>query len=250
MAVICNHNGDDGDTSLDRKMKGSLLEGQQYGILGVTPCALGEHPDTLLLRANLVCGAAHGLPGILAILAVDEDAPAQAHEPAEEGHLLERALGGDAAVLGEHGAEHEDIELGLVVPDEDGRARGAEDVRRVVNLEVDARGEAHEVVEGAAGGPLGDALVTEEGEDDGGEDAEDGGEEEADVRGEGPGDEGGLGDGEGEGVHGCGEQGVAYEEVGDVAVGEHCERGWGGALERRLARWKKEVVEVGDELRE
>ena len=224
MAVVGNDNGDNGHAGLDSKVKSSLLEGQQHGILSVAPRALGEHVHALPLGADLIRGAAHGLPGVLAVLAVDEDAPAQGHEPAQKGDLLERPLGRDAAVLGEHGAQHEDVELGLVVADEDGRARGAQDVLGVLDVEDDARGPAHGEVESSRGGPLGDLLVAEEREDDGGEDAVESAYNETHVGGEDAGGEGSLGDDEGDGVHGCGQEGVPYEYVEDIAIREHCGR--------------------------
>lgn len=141
--------------------------------------------------------------------------------------MLEVRLGGDAAPPGEHGAQHQHVQLGLVVADEDGGADGAEHVGRVVDAEGYAGGEAHHVVERAGGGPLCDALLAEEGEDDGGEDAEEGADEEGDVGGEGAGDEAGFGDGEGECVEEGGEGGVAGEEF-DEDVGD----GHGGGLLR------------------
>lgn len=228
MAVVCDNAGDYGDTGLDGQVEGALLEGEQHGLLGVAAGALGEHVDALALGLDLVGGALHGLAGVLCVLAVDEDGAAQGHEPAEEGRLLERGLCRDAAVLGEHGAQHEDVELGLVVPDEDGRARGAEDVARVLDDELDARGQEHGVLEAPAGGPLGDALPADEGEEDGDEDAVEGGQDERDVRGQAAGDEAGLGDHHGEGVEEDGEGSVAREEGRKEARGGHGGCGGGG----------------------
>lgn len=130
--------------------------------------------------------------------------------------MLEVRLRGDAAVLGEHGAEHEDVELRLVVSDEDGGAGGAEDVAGVVNLEDDARGQVHEVLEGTGGDPLRDLLVAGEGEGGRGGGAEEGAGDEGDVGGEDAGDEAGAGHGEREGVEEDGEGEVAHEELDEV----------------------------------
>ena len=46
-----------------------------------------------------------------------EHGAAERYEPAEKGHKAEGALGGHAGVRGEDGAEEEDVEFGLVVPD-------------------------------------------------------------------------------------------------------------------------------------
>lgn len=64
------------------------------------------------------------------------------------------------------------------------------------DLKAYARGKRHSVFEGAGGGPLGDAVVTEGAEEEGGEDAVGGAEEEGAVGGEEAGVEGGFGDGE------------------------------------------------------
>lgn len=225
VAVVCDDDGHNGHAGLHGEVEGALLEGQQHGVLGVAARALGEHVDALLPGLDLLGGAGHGLPGVLGVLAVDEDGAAEAHEPAEEGDVLEVRLGGDAAPLGEHGAEHEDVKLGLVVADEDGGPGGGEDLVRVLDLEDDARGQAHDVVEGASGCPLRDALLADEGEEDGGEDAEDGADEERDVGGEGAGHEAGLGNGEGRHVEEEGDGDVAHEEVDEVAdQGRHVGR--------------------------
>ncbi len=216
VAVVGGDDGHDGDLGLDGEVEGALLEGQQGGLLGVAAGALGEHVDALALGADLVGGAAHGLAGVLAVGAVEEDAAAEGHEPAEEGRLLERGLGGDAAVLGEHAAEHQHVELGLVVADEDGWADGVEVVVGVLNVEGDARGQAHGVLEAAGRGPLRELVEAEEAEDDGGDDAEERAEEQAQVRGQRAGHEGRLGDHGGQHEEEEGEGGVAGEEVPDV----------------------------------
>ena len=66
-----------------------------------------------------------------------------------------------------------------------------------------ARSPSHGVVEGSRDGPLADAVLAGEAEEEGGEDAVGGAEDEAAVGGEQAGVEGGFGDGEvGEGEEG------------------------------------------------
>lgn len=136
--------------------------------------------------------------------------------------MLEARLCGDAAVLGEHAAEHEDVELRLVVTDEDGRTGGAEDVLGIVDIEGDAGGGLHRVLEEAGGDPLGDLLAAEQGEDDGCDGAEDGAKNTECVGGEAAGEEAGAGNGYGHDVEAESQGNVADEEVFDKAEEEHC----------------------------
>ena len=141
----------------------------------------------------------------LGIGPIDEHSAGKGHEPAEKGHEAEGAFGRDAAVGRENGAEEEDVEFGLVVPDQDAGSC-AEVLASGDDFEADARGPEHGVVEGAGDGPLADAVGAGEAEEEGGEDAVGGAEEEAAVGGEEAGVEGGGGDGEvGEGEEGAGE---------------------------------------------
>lgn len=103
-----------------------------------------------------------------------------------------------------------------MVADEDGGAGRAEDVVRVVDDKLNARGIAHGEDKGAAAGPLGNLALADEGEHDGDEDAVEGAGEERDVGGEDAGDEAGLGDDEGRHVEGQCEGSVAEEEFGEV----------------------------------
>lgn len=103
-----------------------------------------------------------------------------------------------------------------MVADEDGGAGLAEDVLGVLDLEADARGQRHDVLEGAADGPLRALAVAEQGEGDGGEDAETGAEEQREVAGERAGHEGRLGEDEGQHVEADGEDDAAFEKVDRV----------------------------------
>lgn len=154
MAIVGHHHRDDRDLSLNSQMESTLLERQKLRLFAVAPRTLGEHVYTLLLIPNFVGGTTHGLPGILGVLAIDKDAAAQPHEPAQEGNILERRLGSDAAPLGEDRPEHENVELGLVVSDEDGGADGVEVILWVFDREADAGAELHKQLEAAANCPL------------------------------------------------------------------------------------------------
>ncbi len=194
-------------------MERSLLEGPHLRPLCITPRALGEDENALPLlphlRGRLVERGVRGG----GVGPVDEDGAREGHEPAEEGHEAEGALGRDAAVGGEDGAEEEDVELGLVVPDQHARSRAQVLLARD-DFEPDARRQGHGVVEGARDGPLADAVLADEAEGEGGEDAVGGAEDEGAVGGEEAGVEGGGGDGEvGEGEEGACEAEVEGEEA-------------------------------------
>lgn len=197
-------------------MESSLLERQQSRLLGVASRSFGEHVDALLLVLDLAGGTLHSFAGVLRVLAIDEDGAAEGHEPAEERQALESRLGGHTAVLGEHGTEHEDVELGLVVANEDGGARRSKDIVGVVDDEVDAGGEAHDIVEGASGGPLGDLSLTDTCESNRGENSVEGDNEKGDVGGERASHEGSLGEDEGQHEEADGEDKVSCKEVDEV----------------------------------
>lgn len=196
MAIIGNNTRNDGNTSLDCEMEGALFEGQQTWFLGIAASALGKHIDALPLGLYLIGSPLHCLARILAVLTIDEDGATERHEPSKERRLLEGSLGRDAAVLGEHGTQHQNVELGLVISNKDGGSSISENVLRVVDYELYAGGVAHDEPKRASDEPLGDLLLAEEGEGDGGNSAEKGAEEERDVTGEDSSDEGGLGNGE------------------------------------------------------
>ena len=146
---------------------------------------------------------------------IDKHGAGERHEPAEKGHEAEGAFGRDAAVRGEDGAEEEDVEFGLVVPDQHTRSR-AQVLPARDNFEMDAREQRHGVVEGSRDGPLADSVLADKTEGEGGEDAVGGAEDEAAVGGEEAGVEGGGGDGEvGEGEEGACEAEVEGEEAED-----------------------------------
>ena len=121
--VICRHDGYDGHAGLHGQVERSLFESPQFRSIGVAPRALGEDEDALPLlphlRRRLVKRCVRGRR----VRAVDEDGARERHEPAEKGHEAQGALGRHAAVGGKDGPEEEDIELGLMVPDQHARSR-------------------------------------------------------------------------------------------------------------------------------
>ena len=92
--------------------------------------------------------------------AIDEHGAGERHEPAEKGHEAEGAFGRHAAVWGKDGAEEEDVEFGLVVPDQHARSR-VQVLPPGDDFETDARGQRHGVVERARDGPLADSVLAE-----------------------------------------------------------------------------------------
>lgn len=201
-------------------MERPLLEGQQPGLLGIAPRALGEHPHALPLLLHLVGGALHRAARARRVRAVDKHRPGQRHEPAEDGDALQARLGGHGAVRGEDGAEDEDVELGLVRADEDGRARGAEVVVRVVDLDGDAGRVFHDELEGAPRGILGGVLEADGAEEERDRDAVDGAGDEGEIGCEESRGERGLRDLEGNRIEEDGEGGGEEEGVQDP--GDYC----------------------------
>ena len=212
--VVPRHDRHDVHAGLDGQVERSLLERPHLGALGITPRAFREDEDALPLLPHLRGGLVERRVRGGGVGAVDEDGARERHEPAEEGHEAQGALGRHAAVGGEDGAEEEDVEFGLVVPDQHARSR-VEVLPARDDFEMDPRRPGHGVVEGAGDRPLADAVLADETEGEGGEDAVCGAEDEAAVGGEEAGVEGCGGvDGEvGEGEEGAGEAEVEGEEA-------------------------------------
>ena len=166
-------------------MEGALLERQQRRLLRIAPRPLGEDEDGLAVLAHLARGALESLYGLGPVDAVNEDGAAEGHEPAEEGDRAERGLGRHGGVGGKAGAEEEDVELGLVVPNDYDGALGFEELFvRGRHDEANSGGIAHSEGEGARGGVLGEAVVAEGSEGERGEDAIAGAGEEGGVGGQ------------------------------------------------------------------
>lgn len=230
MAVVGDNDGHDGHARLYGQVESALFEGQQHRLLCVASCALGEHVDALALSLDLVGRAVHGRASALAVLAIDEDGAAEAHEPSQKGHALQLSLCRDTAVFGENGAQHEDVQLGLVVSNEDCGAGRAEDVVRVFDDELDTGAVAHGKVKGAGACPLRNLALADEGEHNGGDDTVEGADEERDIGGEDTGHEAGLGDDEGRHIEGDRQGGVAEEEFDEVVEEEDHLFGGGSSL--------------------
>ena len=105
-------------------MKSALLKPQQRRLRRIAPRALWKNKHALPLPPHLARGAIKRLHGRLAIAPINKHRPTQRHEPTEKRHALEALLRRDRAVGRENGAEEKNVELGLVVADEDGRAGG------------------------------------------------------------------------------------------------------------------------------
>lgn len=166
MRVILRNNGNNRHTSPDGKVESTLLERQQHSFIGVTPGTLREDEDALLVGLHLIHSTIEGLHSSFAIRSVNKDSARQPHEPTEEWNIAKGLLGRDTAVGGEDIAEHEDVELSLVITDKDGRA-GGEMLLALNDVKADSGGEAHHPFEAAGGGPLGDSAVACDAEDDG-----------------------------------------------------------------------------------
>ena len=195
-------------------MERSLLKRPHLWSICITPRALWEDEHTLPLLPHLRGRLIKRRVRRSRVGAIDKDGTGEGHEPAKKGHEAKRALGRDAAVRGEDGAEEEDVEFGLVVPDQHARPRVEVFLARD-DFKVHARRPGHGVVEGSGDGPLADAVLADEAEGEGCEDTIGGAEDEAAVGGEYTGVEGsGWEDGEvGEGEEGGGEAEVEGEEA-------------------------------------
>lgn len=225
MRIVFGDDRHDVHARLDRQMERSLLERQQLRLGRVAARALGEDEHALLERLHLPGRPVEGLDGRLAVRAVDEHRPGQRHEPAQEGHALERLLSRDAAVGREDGAQHQHVQLRLVVGDEDG-GPGPQVLLALDDVEAHAGRVAHHPLEAARRGPLRDAAVADEAEDDGGDDAVGRAEDQGAVRGEAPRREGGPGHLDREGEEREGHNHVGRDAREDVrADGHDCGRG-------------------------
>ena len=194
-------------------MEGALFKRSHFRPVGITPRALGEDEDTLPLLPHLRRRAIKRRVRRGGVRAIDEDGAREGHEPAEKGHKAEGALGGNGAMRGKDGTEEEDVELGLVVPDQDTRSR-VQILAAFDDLEAHARHPGHGEVEGAGYGPLGNSVLADEAEGEGDDDTVGGAEDEAAVGGEEASVEGSGGDGEeGEGEEGAGEAEVEGQDA-------------------------------------
>ena len=132
-----------------------------------------------------------------------------------------------------------------MVGDEDGRAR--RQVLLALDLEVHAGRQPHEPLEAAARGPLRDAAVAAEPQDDGGDDAVGGAEQEREVGRQTAGVEAGLGEARREGEQGGCAEDVGEEDVEDAGEDRrHYRSGWrrGRPPGRCCVLWMGGILEL------
>lgn len=73
MSIVLGDDRHDGYTGLDRQMERALLEGQQSGLVGVTPGAFGEDENTLAVRAHLIHSTIECLECCFSVGTVNKD---------------------------------------------------------------------------------------------------------------------------------------------------------------------------------
>lgn len=192
MRVVLGHDGHNWHASLDSQVERTLFERQQCRLIRVTPRALGEDEHTLAVSLHFHNSTVKSLHSSLAVRAVDEHSPREGHEPAKEGDIAQRLLRCDTAVGRENSAQHQDVQLRLVISDEDGRP-GREVLLTLDNIKLDTGGEAHHPLETAGRGPLRDSAVANESENDGSDHTVRGTQEQRAISGQTAGDEGSAG---------------------------------------------------------
>ena len=176
-------------------MKRPFLERSHFRSICIAPRALGEDEDALSLLPHLRGRLIKRRVRRGGIGAIDKDGSRERHEPAQKRNEAQGAFGRNAAVPGEDGPQEEDVEFGLVIPDDHAGSR-VEVILSRDNVKMDACRPGHGVLKGSRDGPLADAVLADEAQSEGGDDAVGGTEDEAAVRGEEAGVEGGRGDGE------------------------------------------------------
>lgn len=124
-------------------------------------------------------------------------------------------------MLGKDAAEHEHVQLGLVVSDEDGGASLVEVALRIDDLEGDTGRGGHEELEAACGGPLRTSTLAEEAHYNSRDETVQRGRHQGDVRRQTAGGERGFGRHGRNGVEGEGEGSVASQEIAQVIEEGH-----------------------------
>lgn len=164
VAVIRHHDGHDVHPRLDGEVETTLLEGQHVWPREIRPRSLGEDPDGLLRRLDLLHRGIETRDGVLSIGAVDKDGAGQGHEPPKKRVVLECLFRGDGAVFRKHATQHEDVQLRLVIRDEDCRSRPQPAL--ALHLEPEPDEGREETAECSGGRPLGETPPSQEAEDD------------------------------------------------------------------------------------
>lgn len=94
VAVVCDDDGHNRDSGLDSEVEGALLEGEEFGLLGVGARAFGEDEDVLALGAHGFGGGVEGSAGGGTVCAVDEYRFGEGHCEAVRWLMCARGLGG------------------------------------------------------------------------------------------------------------------------------------------------------------
>ena len=222
--IIRTHNRYNGHARLHREVKCPFLKRPHDRPIRITPRALRENENTLPLPPHLPRGGLKCFHRAFAIRPVNEHSPTQRHEPAQKRHSCQTALRSHTAEFRKYSPQQQDIQLRLMIANQHARSR-IQILFALHDFEPYTCCESHGILKSAGGGPLGDAVVAEGAEEEGGEDAVDGAEDEGAVGGEEAGVEGGAGDveegGEGEeGERGAEVEGENAEEDEEGIV--HC----------------------------
>lgn len=145
-------------------MESSLFKRQQLWLVRIAPRPLREDKYTLPMIPHLLRRTIKRLNSRLPIRPVNKNSPRQRHEPPQEWNLSQRLLGRDTAVWREDSAQHEHVEFGLVISDEHGWP-GGEVLGALDDVEPYTGRKPHHPFEAACCGPLGDAAVAYQSQD-------------------------------------------------------------------------------------
>ncbi len=102
------------------------------------------------------------MPRICRVGSVNKDSARQGHEPSQEGCAPQGLLGRDGAVFWEDIAEHQHVQLGLVIANEDSRPCFVEIVVRILDFKGDAGCQPHHVFEASRSRPLRDSAIADQ----------------------------------------------------------------------------------------
>ena len=140
------HDGHDRDAGREREAEGAALEGEKLRSRVAVP--LGHEPDGEPLPPHRLRRALERVERRSGVVAVDDQIPREAVEPAEDGDPSDLALAGRHRALREDRAERDDVGEALVVGHDDA---GAEILEALAVLDGDVP--AHHLHDAAAEDP-------------------------------------------------------------------------------------------------